>query len=558
MDTTQSTYPPLDLADSPLELAFARDAENPSVCVVDGYGAQVTTSSGRLKVCDGIGTHRRERIYSRANHGLARLVIMASTGALSIESIRWLDGAGIPFVVLDPNSGDVLASSVQMAIDDGRLRRAQALAPGMGIGLEIAAHLTRLKLAGEASVAAERLGAREAAGTINAMAPRVDDSSTLEEIRQIEASAANLYWSAWGNLDVAFVKKDMPRVPENWRVFEGRRSALSTNSARHASDPVNAMLNYVFRLLEAEGQLATVAIGLDPGLGVLHADVKGRSSFVLDVIDAVRPLAELHVLNILESQPLRWRDFHEDRRGVVRVLAPLSHRLAEAMPGFAASLAPVVERVAQMLGSISPYDVASPSVLTQEKHRAAARRRVGGGPKALAPDRPVGPGSAGLAPRQKRRQKAPAEFEPSLPLPICRGCGAALEREPDRLRRRGAYCPECLARRRVELGAELPRLVGSRNGSAHTPLASSRRKLGNTAQRAEQAEWEAEHPSEDNDPQYYLAEVAPRLSQFTITQIARATGMSTSSASKFRSGKQLPHQRHWKTLAELVAIDSDC
>ena len=94
--------------------------------------------------------------------------------------------------------------------------------------------------------------------------------------------------------------------------------------------------------------------------------------------------------------------------------------------------------------------------------------------------------------------------------------------------------------------------MGTRNGSAHTPAASSRRRLGNTTQRAEQAAWEAEHTPEENDPRYYLAEVAPKLSQFTITRIARATGMSTSSASKIRSGKQLPHPRHWKTLADLV------
>jgi hypothetical protein len=56
-----------------------------------------------------------------------------------------------------------------------------------------------------------------------------------------------------------------------------------------------------------------------------------------------------------------------------------------------------------------------------------------------------------------------------------------------------------------------------------------------------------------NDPHHYLAEVAPKLGQFTITRIARATGMSTSSASKIRSGKQLPHPRHWKALAELSA-----
>ena len=138
---------------------------------------------------------------------------------------------------------------VRVANDDARLRRAQALAPGTEIGLSIAAYLTKLKLSGEASVAAHQFGARGIARTIDSLASRVDDSSTLEQIRQLEASAANLYWSAWGDLDVTFVKKDMPRVPDNWLGFEGRRSAITPGSARNASDPVNAMLNYLYRLL---------------------------------------------------------------------------------------------------------------------------------------------------------------------------------------------------------------------------------------------------------------------------------------------------------------------
>jgi hypothetical protein len=75
---------------------------------------------------------------------------------------------------------------------------------------------------------------------------------------------------------------------------------------------------------------------------------------------------------------MQWRDFAEDGRGVVRVLPPLTHRLAEAMPAFGVTLAPVIEHVVRLLASASPYDVETPSVLTKEKHRAAARRRVDG------------------------------------------------------------------------------------------------------------------------------------------------------------------------------------
>jgi hypothetical protein len=48
--------------------------------------------------------------------------------------------------------------------------------------------------------------------------------------------------------------------------------------------------------------------------------------------------------------------------------------------------------------------------------------------------------------------------------------------------------------------------------------------------------WEAEHINEASDPDWFRTVVLPRLSGVTLTQIARATGMSTSFASKVRAG----------------------
>lgn len=394
------------------------------------------------------------------------------------------------------------------------------------------------------------------------LASLVAESASLEETRQLEASAAHLYWSAWTSVDVHFVTRDAIRVPNNWSRFEGRRSAINPGTSRHATDPLNAMLNYLYRLIEAEGHLATLAVGLDPGMGVLHADLKGRASFVLDLIEAARPLAERHLLRLVRTQHFRWRDFHEDSRGVVRVLPPLTHRLAEAMPGFAVTLAPVVEHVATLLASASPYDVTMPSILTQEKHRAAARRRLDPSSGEAAREVAlVGPGIPGMSPRKKRRQKPPPTLEPSLPLPICKGCGVVLAPEVDRKRRRGTYCSQCLANRRRELGSALPAASAAHSDvfthhtgtrPTHSGEATARRQGGNTNQRAQQDAWDRTHRGEIYDPEWFEAKVLPQLSTVTLTTIAAATGMSTSAASKIRAGRRVPHPRHWEALATLA------
>ena len=155
-------------------------------------------------------------------------------------------------------------------------------------------------------------------------------------------------------------------------------------------------------------------------------------------MEAMRPLVDAHVLGVL-SGPLRKREFTEDARGVVRCLAPITHRLAEAMPSYAIALGPVVETVAGILAKASPYDVTVPSILSGAKHKAAARRRVDAESKATTahPAAGVVTNSGAMRPPRRRRTKPPAS--PPLPLRIVswvRRSVAGRERQghgPDRM-----------------------------------------------------------------------------------------------------------------------------
>jgi transcriptional regulator with XRE-family HTH domain len=54
------------------------------------------------------------------------------------------------------------------------------------------------------------------------------------------------------------------------------------------------------------------------------------------------------------------------------------------------------------------------------------------------------------------------------------------------------------------------------------------------------------------DIEWYSEQIAPRLAGLSLTEIARALGVSTSSASKFRRGLRVPASRHWTALTSLV------
>ncbi|PYU60791.1 MAG: hypothetical protein DMG56_14860, partial [Acidobacteria bacterium] len=79
-------------------------------------------------------------------------------------------------------------------------------------------------------------------------------SCVFSELLSIEAKAALAYWSAWSTLTIQYPRADLSRVPEHWQIFGARVSAL-TGSPRLAVNPPNAVLNYLYSVLEAEDHL---------------------------------------------------------------------------------------------------------------------------------------------------------------------------------------------------------------------------------------------------------------------------------------------------------------
>jgi len=140
----------------------------------------------------------------------------------------------------------------------------------------------------------------------------IPTAKTIEAIRLLESRSAYAYWGAWNNLSINFPKADLCRVPDHWRTFKNRVSPL-TESPRLAANPVNAMLNYLYAVLESEARLAVAALGLDPGLGVLHADTPARDSLACDVMEPVRPMVDAYLLNWITHETLRREWFFEQR-----------------------------------------------------------------------------------------------------------------------------------------------------------------------------------------------------------------------------------------------------
>ncbi len=277
-------------------------------------------------------------------------------------------------------------------------------------------------------------------------------------------------------------------------------------------------------------RLGILALGLDPGMGVLHSDLKGRDSFAFDVIEPLRPRVDGYLLDILERRTFRDVDFFETWQGVCRLMPSLTQSLAELSPQLARLVGPVVEQVAQRLvhgQSTTSKPISVPTLLSQA-NRSDGRNRV----------------------RTNLERDSGSEAH-KLPN-ACRECGTILTTGSRK------YCDACLPaakarsitkfsesgrQRLVELRAR--GLEPSRGGEA-------RRKRGekNAQHMKDQSDWESKGKGEF-DVIYFQQEIWPQLQDKSLRELARATGLSQQYCSRIRKGNYIPHPRHWDALASV-------
>ena len=334
-----------------------------------GYGLTIYIEHGRLSVEDGIANRRRKSVFSKATCGIQRLVILGHSGTLSLEAVRWLHDIQAAIIQIDAD-GKLLFASSPLKERFGRLRRAQALASSSRIGVEIVNYLLTKKLTGQAEFA-ERSKNPNAARSITDQVAALNKVKHMKDFRLIEAQAALKYWSAWSAIEVKFARIHKKTVPPHWKRF-GQRISPLTSSPRNAANPANALLNYLYAILEAETRIALLTVGLDPAIGFMHTDQPSRDSLALDMMEAVRPSVDTWLHGFLVQNNFSKLDFFERRDGTVRLSSRITSQLAATATLWAAEVAPVSEWVAGELMASATKNVHLPTPLT-EKNRSDGR-----------------------------------------------------------------------------------------------------------------------------------------------------------------------------------------
>ena len=122
----------------------------------------------------------------------------------------------------------------------------------------------------------------------------IQNANSIEQLRGYEGEAASIYFGVFDEL-ILQQKKDFQ--------FHGR-------NRRPPLDNVNAMLSFVYTLLNNQITSALEVVGLDPYVGFMHTDRPGRTSLSLDLIEELRAvMADRFVLSLINKKIVNGKNF---------------------------------------------------------------------------------------------------------------------------------------------------------------------------------------------------------------------------------------------------------
>lgn len=131
---------------------------------------------------------------------------------------------------------------------------------------------------------------------------RVKLAPSVEVAMGMEGEAANAYFSVFDEM------------------LRGTGFAFGGRIRRPPTDPVNALLSFIYSLVTQECVSALLGVGLDPYVGFLHKDRPGRPSLALDLLEEFRAAwADRFALTLINRRQVQLADFVTEASGAVRL-----------------------------------------------------------------------------------------------------------------------------------------------------------------------------------------------------------------------------------------------
>ena len=280
--------------------------------LLSGYKIHLGVDDGKLVIKDGRDFEKEptEMIYKPKFVDFDQIVIYGHTGNVTLSALKWLMKHKVPIHVLDYD-GTLLTTMNPPQSKTGLVRLAQYKAYNEQ-RIEIAKKFINAKIM-RTKAMMDWLIARypdlSKHYDLCDFERTLDDlkkATSIREIMGIEGITARHYWDAIGSI-----------FPEKFG-FESRGFA-KTSRPLNAVDPVNALFNYGYAILEGICRKAVNMANLDPYIGFLHETRLNKEPLVYDFQEPFRWIVDLTIILALEKNLFHKKDFIRTDDYIIRI-----------------------------------------------------------------------------------------------------------------------------------------------------------------------------------------------------------------------------------------------
>jgi len=262
--------------------------------LLSGFGISIDVNKAHLTI------KQKESVMEFEPHRIPYdyIVIDGHYGSISFEAMRWLSKHDVSITLLNWN-GNLLSNTVCQETLNAQLKVKQYekyLNPESR--LYIAGQIVKQKVKSSLGLLRSLSNFYNIdLSTINKEIERADYDN-INRLMMYEGRIASAYWSELTKI-FNVIGKDFN--------FQSRKN-LSYSWNMNASDPINALLNYGYAILESMVRKNVNTIGLDVSIGYLHEIAPSKHPLVYDLQELFRYIVDYSVIELLETK-LKKSDF---------------------------------------------------------------------------------------------------------------------------------------------------------------------------------------------------------------------------------------------------------
>jgi CRISPR-associated endonuclease Cas1 len=314
--------------------------------VLSGHGVTLRIENGALTIRNGF-THypQKQETYRFFKGELSipeRIVMLDGSGSISFDVLSWLAEQDVSLIRIDWR-GEVIcvASRSGYSANPYRVQWQRDTRADERKRMEFAIAKITQKIENSIATLEKSVRRNEAWNKAVEMAystlTKLDakQPQSIIELRALEANAAAAYFRAWKGTPIKWRGISRRPIPDSWKEIGQRTSLFHRAGNRNASHPVNAILNYVYTVLQSEIQINAIAEGYDPTIGIMHEPNAGSAAFVFDLMEPHRPLVDRATLEFIKGHVFDPADFVIRSDGVCRLNPEMARHITSVVAGHA-------------------------------------------------------------------------------------------------------------------------------------------------------------------------------------------------------------------------------